>query len=635
MDLDGETLGLDALPPSSPAALRAKDKNDSSTRFYCPHPGCNRSFAELWRLKVHYRAPPDIRGSGKERGHGTELTHCPKCGKTLKPGKHHVGCSGGKTAPRQVNKRSRPATEADSPDDPQPGTHPTKHVRGTDGDGDAPQHVWGPDFGRSSQGAYAITLQAPMKDGEPWPHGVQPGIVYGPNGTATACWLPGPNGFVPQAAPLGYHQAQFTTDLQFVGAHGYPQQMPTFSAYPQQAMQGLAESGHVLSLQPNGTLQPIAGVPGAPPGGLQAVNPLLLQQHPHAEQQQCFIPAAAVEHGGQQGAVASSHHPQQLGGSGMGQQGQSQPSQQQQQSLQGDGSGPGLAGSSGRQGSGTGAVVPAPAGSNGTGPSEPEQPQAPPSKPTSSGNDSLGSIFGDVEEFTRDFGRIPSPPPLPPDFHTASSGAGPGMLFNFGQFGQKLPRSSSHTRLDKNLSAMGLSIDPAIEGDLLYDHTDDGDLMQLLFGVPDELPTMATIHLHKWSNEADEEDGAEGGGGRPGPVEGGAASSGGAAERTGANGGAPGASSSSQAPPSPPPVPPPQQGVHVATGQNGKTAHVEAGDAHGSTNGPESYIVHHGGGGGKLGALLNGASGQGHNGDEHHRDHLLDAETFRLLQSCD
>jgi hypothetical protein len=33
-------------------------------RFYCPYPGCNRSFAELWRLKVHYRAPPDVRGSG-------------------------------------------------------------------------------------------------------------------------------------------------------------------------------------------------------------------------------------------------------------------------------------------------------------------------------------------------------------------------------------------------------------------------------------------------------------------------------------------------------------------------------------------------------------------------------------------
>lgn len=52
------------------------------------------------------RAPPDIRGSGKERGHGTELTHCPKCGKGLKPGKHHVGCSGGKAGPRQT-KRSR------------------------------------------------------------------------------------------------------------------------------------------------------------------------------------------------------------------------------------------------------------------------------------------------------------------------------------------------------------------------------------------------------------------------------------------------------------------------------------------------------------------------------------------------
>jgi hypothetical protein len=42
-------------------------------RFKCPYPGCKRSFAELWRLKVHYRAPPDVRGSGKERGHGQEL----------------------------------------------------------------------------------------------------------------------------------------------------------------------------------------------------------------------------------------------------------------------------------------------------------------------------------------------------------------------------------------------------------------------------------------------------------------------------------------------------------------------------------------------------------------------------------
>lgn len=82
---------------------RGKDED----RFYCPYPGCTRSFAELWRLKVHYRAPPDVRGSGKERGHGTELQHCPKCGKELKPGKHHVGCYAGRSGQRQAVKRSR------------------------------------------------------------------------------------------------------------------------------------------------------------------------------------------------------------------------------------------------------------------------------------------------------------------------------------------------------------------------------------------------------------------------------------------------------------------------------------------------------------------------------------------------
>ena len=144
-----------------------EDARDPS-RFFCPYPGCKRSFAELWRLKVHYRAPPDIRGSGKERGascgsnpmarrrqastfdcpiergvsrggareraepgkamrrfaaphsarthspspsplhagHGTELAVCPKCNKSLKPGKHHVGCSAGKAAAK-ANKRAR------------------------------------------------------------------------------------------------------------------------------------------------------------------------------------------------------------------------------------------------------------------------------------------------------------------------------------------------------------------------------------------------------------------------------------------------------------------------------------------------------------------------------------------------
>jgi len=77
-----------------------------SERFFCPFEGCRRSFAELWRLKVHARAPPDIRGSGRERGHGEELKHCPRCQAPLLPGRHHIRCGSGKLcAPRQAAKR--------------------------------------------------------------------------------------------------------------------------------------------------------------------------------------------------------------------------------------------------------------------------------------------------------------------------------------------------------------------------------------------------------------------------------------------------------------------------------------------------------------------------------------------------
>eukprot|EP00210_Caulerpa_lentillifera_P002242 g2154.t1 len=88
------------LPPS------AQEKK-CSERFYCPYEGCNRSFAELWRLKVHYRASPDVRGSGKERGHGAELESCPKCGAELKPGRHHVGCAAGKSSTSQQQQQQR------------------------------------------------------------------------------------------------------------------------------------------------------------------------------------------------------------------------------------------------------------------------------------------------------------------------------------------------------------------------------------------------------------------------------------------------------------------------------------------------------------------------------------------------
>ena len=93
--------------PEDPSTYSRIKRGKDEDRFYCPYPGCTRSFAELWRLKVHYRAPPDVRGSGKERGHGTELQFCPKCGKELKPGKHHVGCFAGRVGPRQTAKRAR------------------------------------------------------------------------------------------------------------------------------------------------------------------------------------------------------------------------------------------------------------------------------------------------------------------------------------------------------------------------------------------------------------------------------------------------------------------------------------------------------------------------------------------------
>jgi hypothetical protein len=99
---DGESSLVDSaliMPKSKRPPLR------DGERFQCPYPGCKRSFAELWRLKVHFRAPPDVRGSGKERGHGQELSHCPQCEAKLTPGKHHIQCAGARA--RNVPVRSR------------------------------------------------------------------------------------------------------------------------------------------------------------------------------------------------------------------------------------------------------------------------------------------------------------------------------------------------------------------------------------------------------------------------------------------------------------------------------------------------------------------------------------------------
>ncbi len=75
------------------------------------------------------------------------------------------------------------------------------------------------------------------------------------------------------------------------------------------------------------------------------------------------------------------------------------------------------------------------------------------------------------------------------------------MLFNFSQFSQKMPQSlqDTHTRELTEKEAHDLA-----EQHVVYDHTDDGELMQMLFGMADDVPTMATIHLHAWHNVDDD-----------------------------------------------------------------------------------------------------------------------------------
>ncbi|GFR44963.1 hypothetical protein Agub_g6273 [Astrephomene gubernaculifera] len=698
MDPDAPTDSLQPdvatrSPQNQPAS--GKDGAKDPERFYCPYPGCNRSFAELWRLKVHFRAPPDIRGSGKERGHGTELTHCPKCNKSLKPGKHQftcrcsVGCSGSKTTARQLNKRSRSTNDAELADDAPSSNPPAKHVKSADLDAEPIAASW-QDAAQAlaAQTLQPLALQQSIKqEQQDWPPNMHPGILYAPNGTATA-WLPGHvNGLV---APLqsGHGRPQYTTDLPFTGAAAaaYAQQLAAFPGlpgYPQHGLAAVADQGQVLTLHPAGPghLQPLPGMPGVPQAPLPEVSAMLFS-HPQPHDSSLLQPTQLANHLASQQAAAllnasalaphlQTTHPastaHQLP------QGQPQGHQPaagthpaaQQHAVQADGGlGPAV-GASGAGACDTLGVAPVsavPSISTAAGAAAvPPPPPSPAAARRTISQNSFGSIFADVEEFTRDFGRIPSPPPLPDDFHAASSanaggaGVGGSMLFNFAQFGQKLPRPQSQNRMDRNRSAMGmgLGLEAGLEEDFLYDHTDDGDLMQLLFGVPDELPTMATIHLHKWHNEEREEggqgqqqvDGTAAAGQHAGRgLSAAAAAAGGAAGVVGSgdvggssNGGLAGAQREAPGQLQPKPQSQQEGGVAGLAGSNGEAGAAPGEQLHGQ--GVGAYLAHdtaahpHGmGGSGKvvLTQLVNGVSN-----NEHHRDNLLDAETFQLLQSCD
>ncbi|KAG2493953.1 hypothetical protein HYH03_007883 [Edaphochlamys debaryana] len=89
-------------------------------RVHCPFPGCTRSFKELWRLKVHYRARPDVRGSGKERGHGMELERCPRCETRLLRGRHHKCALSRAALTAAVTRSSPPPPPAPAPAPPPP-----------------------------------------------------------------------------------------------------------------------------------------------------------------------------------------------------------------------------------------------------------------------------------------------------------------------------------------------------------------------------------------------------------------------------------------------------------------------------------------------------------------------------------
>ena len=70
--------GLASTASAAPQLIERQPKQKPV--LHCPYPGCNRTFQSgIWRLRVHYRAPPTARGSGVERGHGTELVECPQC----------------------------------------------------------------------------------------------------------------------------------------------------------------------------------------------------------------------------------------------------------------------------------------------------------------------------------------------------------------------------------------------------------------------------------------------------------------------------------------------------------------------------------------------------------------------------
>eukprot|EP00955_Chlamydomonas_euryale_P036047 350318-Chlamydomonas_euryale.AAC.26 len=106
----------------------------------------------------------------------------------------------------------------------------------------------------------------------------------------------------------------------------------------------------------------------------------------------------------------------------------------------------------------------------------------------------LSTVFDSDDEAS--MMRIPSPPPLPDDWDAVAQ---PSSLFDFSQFQHRMPGSQpmmqGANKLVKDSTQEACDL---ADANVVYETQDDGDLMKLLFGVADEMPTMATIHLHKF-----------------------------------------------------------------------------------------------------------------------------------------
>ncbi|GBF99628.1 hypothetical protein Rsub_12307 [Raphidocelis subcapitata] len=520
---------------------------DASSRWQCPYPGCRRSFAELWRLKVHYRAPPDVRGSGRERGHGTELAQCPRCGKQLKPGKHHGGVSdkaakaaaaaASRSAGASRNGSAGPSTSgADGAPALLPESFGLPEFGGTDGGGGggaAPAAA-----GSMPVPVPGLPLLAPDAHLMPPPAPLPPsGNGHGGGGHSGVPQFGAPPqfGMPHHHADHHHHNHNHHHHQQQQQHHHYLQQQPGPPRRPN-GVGGSAAPPHGGDLAHHGGVDELASedlheffsdfdddwisrnsanekvIAAAAASALAAVAAGDGDAAPEAP----LGDGVTNEYGLPQFAAPPASAPP-IGAPQLQPLPQLRPSQQQhhhhhhQQQLLPP---PSPISAMLLQHGCRPAAQPGTPMLGDCGAGMPPRGMHHGSTASLEGED-LPDIFDGMENWAL---RVPSPPPpsqlLPaaPAAAAAVAARGGGRLFDFAQFQQPLPPApAAHAALpafeEERLGAVW-------GHDLTYEAKTDGDVMHLLFGAPDCPPEMATIHLHQFTDgpEAGAAIAAQGGG---------------------------------------------------------------------------------------------------------------------------